>query len=68
MAAAKFRVPTQEECEILRRNGIDPEGLAVRCRSESAIHLVRLNTRDEISLRQGDKPWERYGERREAGC
>lgn len=68
MAAAKFRVPTPEEIEIIRRNGIDPEGLAVRCRSEHAIHLVRLNTRDEISLRQGDKPWERYGERRKAGC
>ena len=68
MAATKFRVPTPEEIEIIRRNGIDPEGLAVRCRSEHAIHLVRLNTRDEISLHQGDKPWERYGERRQMGC
>lgn len=68
MAATKFRVPTAEEIEILRRNGIDPEGLAVRCRSDHAIHLVRLSTRDEISLYQGDAPWGKKMERRVTGC
>lgn len=57
---SKFRTPTAEEEKILRRNGIDPVGLAVTCRSEDSIRLMRLKTRDEISVHMGTKNWKDY--------
>ena len=57
MAMTKYRMPTAEEKEILRRNGIDPDGVAVTYRDADTIHLVRHKTRDEITIRQGGKPW-----------
>lgn len=53
----KNRVPTQEELEIIRRNGIDTEGVAVSYRDEDTIHLLRFKTRDTIIIRRGDKQW-----------
>lgn len=57
MAASKFRVPTAEEKEILRRNGIDPEGVAVVLRDEDSIRLIRHKTRDYITIHNGGKKW-----------
>lgn len=57
MAASGFRVPTAEEEKILARNGIDPKSVAVTYRGEGVIHMVYHKTRDEITLRQGDKKW-----------
>lgn len=57
MATTKFRMPTAEEKEIIRRNGIDPEGVAVMYRDSDTIHLIRHKTRDEITIRQGGKSW-----------
>lgn len=57
MAMTKFRMPTAEEKEILRRNGIDPEGVAVVYRENNMIVVLRHKTRDEITIRQGGKPW-----------
>lgn len=57
MAMTKFRMPTAEEKEILRRNGIDPEGVAVIYRENNMIVVLRHKTRDEITIRQGGKPW-----------
>ncbi len=53
----KYRVPTEEEKEILRRNGIDPEHVAVFYREERRFCLLNHLTRDRITVTQGDKPW-----------
>lgn len=60
MAMSKFPVPTEEEAEILRRNGIDPDRVTVMNRSEDTIWLKCYRTGDEITIRQGFKPWESY--------
>ncbi len=57
MAMADYRVPEGKEIEILRRNGIDPESVAVTHRDERSITLLCYKTRDQISIRQGDKKW-----------
>ena len=57
MAMDKYRMPDKEEEEILRRNGIDPEGVAVTYRDAKTIRLLRYKTRDEITIKQGDKKW-----------
>ena len=49
MAMTKYRVPTEEEKRIMRRNGIEPEGVAVIFRDEK--------TRDQITITQGEKKW-----------
>lgn len=56
---SKYRVPREDEIEILRRNGIEPKGLVVELRTKDAIYLLRHETRDTIIVRQGDKKWER---------
>lgn len=57
MAMSDYRVPTKEEIEIIRRNGIDPDGVAVTGRDAKTIQLLRYSTRDEITIKQGDKKW-----------
>lgn len=57
MATVDYRTPTQKEMEILERNGIKPEGLAVKRSDKDTIHLLRHNTRDEIIIHRGDKQW-----------
>ena len=57
MAMDKYRMPKEEEIEIIRRNGIDPEGVAVTYRDAKTIQLLRYKTRDEIIIKQGDKKW-----------
>lgn len=53
----KYRLPNEKEREILRRNGVDPEGVAVIFRDEKEIVILRHKTRDTISVRMGEKPW-----------
>ena len=57
MPAVKYKPPTKEEKEILIRNGVDPEGVAVFFRDEDCIMLLRYKTRDTITIKQGDKKW-----------
>ena len=57
MATVDNRTPTQKEMEILKRNGINPEGLAVKRSDKDTIHVLRHNTRDEIIIHRGDKQW-----------
>ena len=57
MAMTKYRVPTEEEKRIMRRNGIEPEGVVVIFRDEKTIHVVRHKTRDQITITQGEKKW-----------
>lgn len=57
MAGVKYRLPNDKEREILRRNGVDPEGVTVIFREEKEIVVLVHKTRDTISIRMGDKPW-----------
>lgn len=57
MATMKYRIPTEEEKEILRRNGIDTEGVVVCFRDEDTIHLLRHKTQDHITIHNGGKKW-----------
>lgn len=54
---SKYRMLTDKEREIAKRNGIDPKDMVVSLRSESAIYLLNHKTRDEIAIYQGDKKW-----------
>lgn len=57
MAMSDYRVPDDAEIQILQRNGIDPDGVAVIYRDERTIRLLRYKTRDEITIKMGDKKW-----------
>lgn len=57
MAMSDYRVPDDAEIQILQRNGIDPDGVAVTYRDERTIRLLRYKTRDEITIKMGDKKW-----------
>lgn len=57
---SKYRVLTEQEEEILRRNGIDTEHVVVELRTEVSIWLLNHKTRDTIVVRQGDKKWDTY--------
>ena len=61
MAMDKFRPLDEEEERIVRRNGIDPEGMSVTYRTTDLICLIRHKTRDEITIRQGERKWPTYG-------
>ncbi len=54
----KFRIPTAEEKDIIRRNHIDPEGVAVISRSDDSMVLLVHSTRDTIHLHAGDRKWQ----------
>lgn len=56
----KPRSLTEEEKQILIRNGIDPEHKSVTLRTDGAIYLIHHPTRDEICIFQGDRKWESY--------
>jgi hypothetical protein len=53
----RYRLPDEQEAEILRRNGMDPKGVAVIYREEKEIVVLVHKTRDTVSIRQGDKKW-----------
>jgi hypothetical protein len=59
MATDKYRIPTEEEERIIRRNGIDPDAVSVTHREDRSIWLIYHKTRDEIVIRQGERPWSR---------
>lgn len=51
------RVPEPEEAGILRENGLDPGEYGVLHRTEDAIYLLCYRTRDTVTIRKGDRPW-----------
>lgn len=53
----KYRIPTEQEAEILRRNGIDPDNLTIVHSDDDCIRALRFQTRDEIVVHRGDKKW-----------
>lgn len=54
---ANNRVPNDQEREILLRNGIDPDTVAVERRDEDWILLLVYKTRDHITIHRGDRKW-----------
>lgn len=56
---SKHTVPTEQQKEIMRRNGIDVDSVsvAIRFADDDTIRLLNHDTRDEITIHRGDKPW-----------
>lgn len=54
---ARFPVPNEAQKQIMRRNGVDPEGKVVAYTDETSIILLCLKTRDRVTISQGDKKW-----------
>lgn len=54
----KVRTPDTQEACILERNGLDPGEYGLTHREETELVLLCYKTRDTITIRQGDKPWE----------
>lgn len=53
--AGEFRNLTQEEIEICQENGIAVEGKVVVLSNDSGLLLLHHKTRDEVSIRFGEK-------------
>lgn len=51
------RVPTTEEEQILRENGIDPSSVGITWRDADTIRLLCFMTRDYITINRGDRKW-----------
>lgn len=47
---SKYSVPTQDQAEILRRNGINPDAVMVVSCDEKRLHVLNLHTRADIIL------------------
>lgn len=53
----KVDTPTEEEERIIRENFMDPDRYGVTFRTETAIYLLCYKTRDQITIRKGDRQW-----------
>ena len=53
----KVRVPDEKEEKILCENGMNPREYGVIKREEDSIRLLCYKTRDDITIRKGDRPW-----------
>ena len=54
-----IRVPDEREKKIIRENGMDPKCYGVRAgtQDENVIRLLCYKTRDDVTVRKGDRPW-----------
>ena len=53
----KIDIPDEKEQKILRENGLEPDKFCVTHREEDMICLRNYKTRDDITIRKGDRPW-----------
>lgn len=53
----KIDVPNEEEKKIMRENGMDPSRFCVTFRDENTIALRNYKTRDDVTIRKGDRAW-----------
>lgn len=53
----KGKVPDGLEARILRENGMDPDSYGVTYSDENVIRLYCYKTRDDITIRKGDRAW-----------
>ena len=54
---SKYKIPDERESEILKRNGINPESVAIVFTDDDSIRMLNYKTRDEIIIHRGDKQW-----------
>lgn len=53
----KIDTPNEKEKKILRENDLDPSKFCVTFRDEDTIVLRNYKTRDDVTIRKGDRPW-----------
>lgn len=53
----KIDVPNEQERKIMEENGLDPSKFCVTFRDETTICLRNYKTRDDVTIRKGDRPW-----------
>ena len=50
-------VPDTRVARILRENGMDPDPYGVTYQDETVIRLYCYKTRDDITIKKGDRAW-----------
>jgi len=53
----KIDIPNEKERKILLENGLDPAKYCVTFRDETTIGLRNYKTRDDVTIRKGDRAW-----------
>ncbi|MCI7808006.1 hypothetical protein MR626_01750 [bacterium] len=53
----KVTVPDEREKKIIRENQMDPDHYGVTYRDKDTIRLLCYETRDEVVIQKGDRPW-----------
>ena len=53
----KIDVPDEREERIIRENGLDPRAFCVIYSTEDMIVLRNYKTRDDVTIRKGDRSW-----------
>lgn len=53
----KVIMPDEQEKQIIEANRMDPDHYGVMYRDKDTIRLLCYDTRDEVTIRRGDRPW-----------
>lgn len=53
----KIDVPDEKTRKIMEENGLDPSRYCVTFQDENTIALRNYKTRDDVTIRKGDRPW-----------
>ena len=53
----KVRTASEQEERILRENRLEPGEYGVLHSDEDFIRLLCYKTRDDVTIRKGDRPW-----------
>lgn len=53
----KIDTPDEREEKIMRENGMDPRAFCVIHSDEDMIVLRNYKTRDDVTIRKGDRKW-----------
>lgn len=53
----EIKVPDEKVRKIMEENGLQPERYCVTFRDETTICLRNYKTRDDVTIRKGDRAW-----------
>lgn len=53
----KNDVPDEKTRKIMEENGLDPSRFCVTFKDDDTIALRNYKTRDDVTIRKGDRPW-----------
>lgn len=53
----KIDVPDEKVRKIMEENGLDPSRFCVTFQDENTIALRNYKTRDDVTIRKGDRSW-----------